>query len=588
MNWSTHEVGNVVEPLGDFNRYDTDLALREGVLREGAVWADEALRGIGAELGRASGSEQARLANVYGPVLRNFDPQGRRIDAVDFHPAWAGLMQGIFRRGFHCSPWQQPRPGAHVARAAGYLMQGQVESGTLCPTTMTFAAIPILQREPALWAQLEPHLYSRDYDSTDAPLAAKRGMLIGMGLTEKQGGSDLRTNTTRATALGAGGRGGTYSLLGHKWFMSVPQSDAHLVLARDTDTSLSCFYVPRYKPDGTRNAVRVQRLKDKLGNRSNASSEVEFQDAWGLLVGEPGRGIPTLIEMATYTRLDNVLGSAALLRAGLVLAMHHANHRQAFGKPLVEQALMQAVLADLALESEAATALALHLAAAFDHADADPRPATEQRPGGLPEEKPDRPKFPQLPREAAAVEERPRGALHAATRRILTPAAKLWVCKRAIDAMAECMEVLGGNGYVEEQPLARMLREAPLNSIWEGSGNVMALDLLRALQREPHSAQALQDWLADACQGDAALTRALAALDALRLEAQRNPAQARALVQDLVLLVQAVLLRQHAPTFVADAFIASRLGCARGGRIFGVLPQGVDMLAIVKRAWAGV
>jgi putative acyl-CoA dehydrogenase len=587
MNWSTHEVSNVVEPLGDFNRYDTDLALREGVLREGAVWANEALHGFGAELGRAACNEQARLANVYGPVLRNFDPQGRRIDAVDFHPAWADLMQGIFRRGFHCSPWQQPRSGAHVARAAGYLMQGQIESGTLCPTTMTFAAIPILQREPALWAQLEPHLFSRDYDSADAPLAAKRGMLIGMGLTEKQGGSDLRSNTTRATAQGAGGRGGIYNLVGHKWFMSVPQSDAHLVLAHDTEASLSCFYVPRYKPDGTRNAVRVQRLKDKLGNRSNASSEVEFQDAWGLLVGEPGRGIPTLIEMATYTRLDNVLGSAALLRSGLVLALHHAHQRQAFGKLLAEQPLMQTVLADLALESEAATALSLHLAAAFDHAEADFLETAQRQPAGSLEETSGHPKFPQPPRGAAA-EERPGGSLHAAIRRILTPAAKLWVCKRAIDAIAECMEVLGGNGYVEEQPLARMLREAPLNSIWEGSGNVMALDLLRALQREPHSAQALLDWLASCCAGDTTLLRALAALNALLDEALRTPALGRQAAQDLVLLVQAVLLRQNAPGFVADAFIASRLGCFRNGRMFGVLPQGVDAGAIIQRAWPGV
>jgi len=565
MNWTTHEVGNMVEPLADYNRYATDPALREGAQREGAAWADAALLAMGAELGRATLQEQARLANVYGPVLRDFDPQGRRIDAVDFHPAWHSLMGGIFQRGFHSAAWAEPRPGAHVARAAGYLMQGQVEAGTLCPTTMTFASIPILRREPALWAQLEPHLFSREYDPADAPLAAKRGMLVGMGLTEKQGGSDLRTNTTLARPLGAGGRGAEYALVGHKWFFSVPQSDAHLVLARDASDALSCFYVPRWRPDATRNAVRAQRLKDKLGNRSNASAEVEFQDAWGLLVGEPGRGIPILLEMATYTRLDNVLGSTALLRAALVQAMHHARQRSAFGKHLAEQPLMQAVLADLALETEAATTLALRLAAAFDREE-------------------------NAPREAAAAEPQPGGPvqLEAAMRRILTPAAKLWVCKRAIEAVGECMEVLGGSGYVEEQPLARMLREAPVNSIWEGSGNVMALDLLRALQREPQAAQALQDWLADACQGDAALTRALAALDALRIEAQRNPAQARALVQDLVLLVQAVLLRQHAPTFVADAFIASRLGCARGGRIFGVLPQGVDMLAIVKRAWAGV
>ena len=549
MNWTTHGVCNVVEALGNFNRYDTDLALREGVTREGAAWADEELHEMGAALGRADLEDQARLANVCSPVLRSYDPQGRRVDSVDFHPAWHGLMRGIFQRGFHCAPWERPLPGAHVARAAGYLMQGQVEAGTLCPTTMTFASIPILQREQVLWAQLEPHLFSREYDPQDAPLTAKRGMLVGMGLTEKQGGSDLRANTTRATPVGAGGRGEHYTIVGHKWFLSAPQSDAHLVLALDEAGALSCFFVSRWRPDGTRNAVRVQRLKDKLGNRSNASAEVEFQDASGMLIGEPGRGIPILMEMATYTRLDNVLGSSALLRAGVVAAVHQARGRCAFGDILVEQPLMQSVLADLALESEAATALALRLAAAFDRAESSP--------------------------------------LEAAMRRILTPAAKLWVCKRTIEAVAECMEVLGGNGYVEEQALARMLREAPVNSIWEGSGNVMALDLLRAIQREPESAQALLDWLASACSGDLMLSRAKIALEELITEALRDPRLGRSVAQELVLLVQAVLLRQHAPQKLADAFIVSRLGCARSGRIFGALPQGVDARALIERAWPG-
>jgi putative acyl-CoA dehydrogenase len=549
MDWTTHGVCNVVEAQGNFNRYDTDLALREGVMREGAAWADDALHEMGEALGRADLQEQARLANVHNPVLRSFDPQGRRVDSVDFHPAWHGLMRGIFQRGFHCAPWERPSPGAHVARAAGYLMQGQVEAGTLCPTTMTFASIPILRRERALWSQLEPHMLSREYDPSDAPLSAKMGMLVGMGLTEKQGGSDLRANTTRATPVAAGGRGEPYTIVGHKWFLSAPQSDAHLVLAQDETGALSCFYVARWLSDGARNAVRVQRLKDKLGNRSNASAEVEFQDALGVLIGEPGRGIPILMEMATYTRLDNVLGSSALLRAGVIAAVHHARGRAAFGQMLAEQPLMQAVLADLALESEAATALALRLAAAFDRAEGSP--------------------------------------LEAAMRRILTPAAKLWVCKRTIEAVAECMEVLGGNGYVEEHALARLLREAPVNSIWEGSGNVMALDLLRAFQRESHSAQALLDWLASVCSGDSTLSRAMAALEALIAEAARDPSLGRSMAQELVLLVQAVLLRQHAPQAVADAFIVSRLGCARSGRIFGTLPQGVDARAITERAWSG-
>ncbi len=542
--WSTHEVDNVVPDAAAYNLYDTDQGLREAVLREGAAWADDALHGIGAELGQPAQRELARQANAFAPQWQAYDAQGRRVDQVQFHPAWHRLMGDIWRRGLHASAWQHPREGALVARAAAFLMQGQVEAGTLCPTTMTFAAIPLLRAEPALWQTLEPHLFSADYDPADLPLPRKRGMLVGMGLTEKQGGSDLRAISTRASALAGGGSGQAYSLVGHKWFFSAPQADAHLVLAREGDAAPSCFYVPRWGPDGRRNGVRLRRLKDKLGNRSNASGEVEFEDAWGVLLGEPGRGIALMLRMAHTTRMDNVLGSAALLRAGLVVAMHHASRRRAFGRTLRGQPLMQAVLGDLALESEAATALALRLAASFERAQHDP--------------------------------------LAAALQRILTPAAKFWVCKRAVQALAECMEALGGNGYVEESDLPRLLREAPVNSIWEGSGNVVALDVLRALRTEPDCVEALREWLA----ASAALPRpALLAFDQLLAAGPREPALAREVAQQLVLLVQAALLGAHAPPQVAEAFVATRLQHAGSGRVFGVGLSAAAAQVLLERAW---
>ncbi len=542
-DWTTHDVDNVVDAPTGYNLYDTDLALREAVLREGAAWADDTLHGIGAELGQPRQGELARLANACEPQAQPYDAQGRRVDRLQFHPAWHELMRDIWRRGLHCSAWAQPRDGGFVARAAAFVLQGQLEAGTLCPTTMTFAAVPLLREQPGLWPHLQEHLFSADYDAADAPLESKRGMLVGMGLTEKQGGSDLRAASTRARpAQGPGGPGQAYALVGHKWFFSAPQADAHLVLARVAEDTPSCFYVPRWLADGRRNAVRVRRLKDKLGNRSNASAEVEFEDAWGVLVGEPGRGIPTLLRMAHYTRMDNVLGSTALLRAGLVQALHHARRRRAFGKALEEHAPMQAVLADLALEVEAATALALRLARSFDRSGGDP--------------------------------------LAAALQRVLVPAAKFWVCKRAVAALAECMEVLGGNGYVEEQVMPRLLREAPVNSIWEGSGNVVALDVLRALRSEPEAMLALREWL----HAQPGLPRqALHDLDALCARALQDTSLARLVAQQLVLLVQTALLQAHAPQPVADAFCATRLG--RGGFVFGASGAIGDAAQLLRRAW---
>lgn len=549
-SFATHTVLNQVPPLEDYSLFDTDPALREAVRREGAeAWAGD-LNAHGAWLGRAQTLAAGAEANRCPPRLLSYDRGGHRIDHIEFHPSWNLLMGGIMARGLHSRAWSQPSPGAQVARAAAYVMQGQVEAGTLCPTTMTFAAVPLLQREPAgvvdFVGQWLPALYSREYDGTDAPLAAKRSALIGMGLTEKQGGSDLRAATTRAMPLGAPGRGGAYQLVGHKWFFSVPQADAHLVLAQ-TDEGLSCFFVPRWVPDGPRNAIRVRRLKDKLGNRSNASAEVEFEEAWGVMVGEPGRGLAVLLEMAGTTRLDCVLGSAALLRQALAQSAHHARHRHAFGKALIDQPLMRNVLADLALESEAAMALGLRLARAVDErADAGAR----------------------------------------ALVRVGTPAAKLWVCKRAVSAVAECMEVWGGNGYVEEGPMPRIYRETPVNSIWEGSGNVMALDVLRALLREPEALPALEAEFARAAGQYREFDEAVARWRTLLADSAQAEFQARRIAGGLARLWQAALLIEHAPDAVAQAFIGSRLQA--GGGMFGELAAGADTQAILSRAWPAI
>ncbi|CUI54720.1 isovaleryl-CoA dehydrogenase [Achromobacter aegrifaciens] len=546
-SFATHTVSNQVPPLEDYSLYETDPALREAVRREGAQAWEPDLAAHGAWLGRAQTLEAGAQANRCTPRLVSYDRGGHRIDRVEFHPSWNLLMGGIMARGLHSRAWAQPEPGAQVARAAAYVMQGQVEAGSLCPTTMTFAAVPLLQREPAgvvdFGGQWLNALYSREFDGADAPLAAKRSALIGMGLTEKQGGSDLRAVTTRATPVGAPGRGRAYLLVGHKWFFSVPQADAHLVLAQ-TDEGLSCFFVPRWIPDGPRNAVRVRRLKDKLGNRSNASAEVEFEEAWGVMVGEPGRGLAVLLEMAATTRLDCVLGSAALLRQALVQSAHHARYRHAFGKPLIEQPLMRNVLADLALESEAAMMLGLRL--------------------------------------ARAVDERADAAARALVR-VGTPAAKLWVCKRAIAAVAECMEVWGGNGYVDDGPMPRLYRETPVNSIWEGSGNVMALDVLRALQREAGALPALEREFAQAAGQYQDFDDALARWRTLLADGVQAEFQARRIAAGLARLWQAALLIQHSPAPVAQAFVASRLNAGRG--VFGELAAGADVQAILARAW---
>jgi putative acyl-CoA dehydrogenase len=561
----THEVTNQVPPLADYNLFSSDAALSAALERDGAVWHRDALLRHGAALTTPDTLALAELANRHTPELSTHSPRGERIDALEFHPAWHELLSLLRREGLHALPFSDPQPGAMAARCAGYFLHAQIESGSLCPLTMTFASIPVLQREPQLFETLRDKLYAREHDPRDLPLTQKISAMIGMGMTEKQGGSDVRSNQTQARAIAAGGRGGAYELVGHKWFFSAPQCDAHLVLARTHDhAGLSCFFVPRFAPDGSKNAVQIQRLKDKLGNRSNASSEVEFLDAFGIMIGDEGRGVPTIIEMANYTRLDCVIGSAALMRAALVQAIHHARHRSAFGRNLVDQPLMRNVLADLSLESEAATVLFMRLAHAFEQsADADSATSAAN------------------PAEASAER---------AWRRIVTPAAKYWVCKRTLEFTGEAMEVWGGNGYVETGPMARFYREAPVNSIWEGSGNVMCLDVLRAMEREPEAAQALfAQWQADAA-AHPALSAALGKLAAtLNGPAEDREASARRIAQQIVLIAQATLLVKHAPAAVAEAFIATRLanGCGESGRVYGTLPATFDHAAIVERAFPG-
>jgi putative acyl-CoA dehydrogenase len=540
---------NQTPPLEEYNLFTTDAALQESVRREGAGAAHRELADAGASLGTAENFEHARLANRCTPVLHRFNVRGERVDSIEFHPSWHALMQGIAERGYHTGPWAtvggHSAAGAHAARAAGYLMQAQIECGTLCPTTMTYGAIAALRKDAWLARVWVPRLVTHGYDPRDIPIDNKRGGLIGMGMTEKQGGSDVRANTTRATRSGDG----SYRVTGHKWFFSAPQCDAHLVLAQ-TDGGLSCLFMPRRLPDGTRNGIRIERLKDKLGNRSNASSEVEFQDAWAHLMGEEGRGVATILEMGTFTRLDCATGSAGMMRQALVQAVHHARHRKAFGALLIDQPLMQSVLADLAVESEAATVLAMRLARAFDS-------DTESE---------------------------------VALRRALTSAAKFWVCKRGCEFAAEAMEVLGGNGYTEEMPLARMAREMPVNSIWEGSGNIMCLDVLRAFGKSAATREAVLHEL-ERARGrhrnfDQALDRFAADLRAPALE----EAGARGFTQMFAVLMQASVLLAAATgpasRAVAEGFCATRLDAESGwGAVFGAGAAKLDAAAVLGRAW---
>jgi putative acyl-CoA dehydrogenase len=530
---ATHEVLNQSAPLENVNLFDTNAALEDALgfnlPRARLVPARGRLQALGAELGAAATYAAADAANRYPPQLRTHDRQGRRRDEVEFHPAWHQLLALALRHGLHSAPWAEPGPGAHVERAAGYLLYSELENGTQCPVTMTYGAVPAIRAHARLAAAWLPRLYARGPDAA----------LVGMGMTEKQGGSDVRANTTRATPLG----GGEYAITGHKWFFSAPMCDAWLVLAQ-APGGLSCFFMPRLLADGSRNAIRLQRLKDKLGNRSNASAEVEFEDAWATLLGEEGRGVPMILEMGVYTRLDCAIGTAGLMRQALSQALWNAAQRQAFGKLLRDQPLMKNVLADLALEAEAAAALVLRLARAYD-----------------------------------AQEDAGERLL----RRVLTPAAKFWVCKRGAHFAQEAMEAIGGNGYVEEQVLARIYREMPLNSIWEGAGNVMCLDVLRALRKAPDVIAAVAAELDAAAGRHRAYDAFCAGLKDRLQDAAGQESSARRLTQDLALALQASLLARHAPATVFEAFVHARLGADWTGA-YGTLAPGAPFDALIERA----
>ncbi|MGW6520801.1 acyl-CoA dehydrogenase family protein [Streptomyces sp. NPDC054962] len=545
MAGTTHTVTNQPPPLTGYDVYGADQALVAAVERHlDPELLDEAHGELSA-LGRAAGSEQlhewAVQANEHPPKLCTHDRYGHRIDEVDFHPAWHRLLgKGV---GAHLTDaWV--RPGGHVRRAAGFLVWTQVEAGNGCPLSMTHAAVPALRADPELAAEWEPRLTSTIYDRELRPARLKAGALFGMGMTEKQGGSDVRANATVATPLA---EDGTYELTGHKWFCSAPMSDGFLVLAQAApfrgEGGLTCFLVPRVLEDGTRNVFRLQRLKDKLGNRSNASAEVEFDGTWARRVGEEGRGLRTIIDMVAATRLDCVLGSAGLMRQAVAQAIHHCSHREVFGGKLVDKPLMRNVLADLALESEAATVLALRLAAAYDD-------------GG----------------------EQERALL-----RIAVPAAKYWVTKRCAPVAVEASECLGGNGYVEESGMPRLVRESPLNSVWEGAGNIQALDVLRALQREPQALNAYLQEVGQARGADHRLDKAIKGLLTELADLDGVEGRARRLAERFALVLQGALLVRFAPPEVADAFCASRLG-GDGGAAFGTLPHTLDLASIVERA----
>jgi putative acyl-CoA dehydrogenase len=525
---------NQPPPLVDYNLFESDLPLRESLEREGGAWAQDLV----GELGRLAGTDDAIRwgfqANANPPLLRTHDRFGNRIDEVEFHPAWHRLMEVAIGHGLHALPWREPRPGAHAARAAAFYVWSQVEGGHGCPVSMTYAVVPALRRQPDLAARWEPKTTSLDYEPGLRPASKKQGVLFGMAMTERQGGSDVRANTMRAAPAGDG----EYQLTGEKWFCSAPMCDAFLVLAQ-APSGLSCFLLPRVLDDGTRNAFHIQRLKDKLGNRSNASSEIALDGASAWLIGEEGRGVRTIIEMVNHTRLDCVIGSASLMRQAVAQATHHCAHRMAFGKLLVDQPLMLNVLADIAIESEVATLLMMRLAGAFD-------------------------------REGDAQ-----------FRRVALPVAKYWTCKRAIAVVAEALECHGGNGYVEESILPRLYREAPLNSIWEGSGNVNALDVLRAIGREPESLGAFIEEIEPAAKLDARLGTSLDELKGWLSNQEDIEWRARQVVERMAIVLQAAMVLRHGDPGVAEAFCASRFD--GGSHALGTLPSGIRAAQIVER-----
>jgi putative acyl-CoA dehydrogenase len=550
-SWRTHEVTNQPPPLEGLDVFTTNVPLVEALEREGAGWARDRAAALGRRVGGEPLQQWGRLANENKPILRTHDRYGNRIDEVEFHPAWHELMTLGVENELHCMPWRSSEPFPHAARAAMYMTAMQAEAGFACPITMTFAVVPALRFQPELAAEWEPLVTATTYDPRLVPASEKGSAIAGMAMTEKQGGSDVRANTTRAHAIDGGGPGGEYELVGHKWFCSAPMSDLFLVLAQ-AEGGLSCFLLPRVLPDGSRNAFHIQRLKDKLGNHSNASSEIELRGAWARMVGEPGRGVPTIIEMVGHTRLDCVIGAAAGMRTGVLNATHHAAHRTAFGRRLIEQPLMRNVLADLCVEWEATTALAMRLARAYDEAHADAQAGRDESDAQL-------------------------------FKRLATAVGKYWTCKRAPNHAFESLECLGGNGYVEESGMPRLYREAPLASIWEGSGNVMSLDVLRALARSPRSLEVFLAEVEQAAGADPRLDAAVGKLKRQLADPQTLEQRARRVVEAMALCLEGSLLVRHGPAAVADAFCASRLA-GDGGLEYGTLPAGTDFETILARA----
>ncbi|HVG33458.1 MAG TPA: isovaleryl-CoA dehydrogenase [Pyrinomonadaceae bacterium] len=538
------EVFNQPPPLEDYNMFEQDAPLREALRREGGDWAEEQLSRFGALMGSGETLRLGELANCHPPTLRTHDRFGNRIDEVDFHPAWHELMRIGVANQHHSLPWTNTRAGAHVARAALNMLRHQVDEGASCPLTMTFAVVPSLRLQPELAEEWLPRVLSDEYDPRVLPAQEKCGVLFGMALTERQGGSDVQANTTRAVPVNKSGAGEEYELNGHKWFCSAPMCDAFLTLAQ-APKGLSCFLLPRLLPDGKRNGFHLERLKDKLGNRSNASSEVEFRAARARMLGEEGRGVPTIIEMVRHTRLDCAFGSAATMRRALAEATHHAAHRRAFGKRLLEQPLMRNVLADLCIEVEAATALALRLARGFD--------------------------------------ESPHDEGQRLLTRLATAVGKYWITKRAVAVVAEALECLGGNGYVEESPLPRLYRDAPLNSIWEGSGNVQCLEMLRAIKKDAGTLEMTLQEIRAARGANRHFDDFTEKLEREMLDTDQLEVRARRMAEFLALALQGSLLVRHAPAEVSDAFCASRLA-RDAGQVFGTLPPNTNFDRIIERS----
>jgi putative acyl-CoA dehydrogenase len=540
----THTVENQPPLLENYNSYSQDLALVEAVHREGASWAQSRLDKFGATTGSREKIDWGIAANANKPTFCSHDQYGQRVDEVTFHPAYHQLMCDSKAQELHSLPWNETGPGANVTRAALYYLQAQVELGHLCPITMTHACIPTLRKQPDIAKQWQEKILNPHYDPRNIPHVEKQGLTIGMAMTEKQGGSDVRTNSTKAYPIGSAGPGEAYELVGHKYFVSAPMSDGFLMLAQ-TEGGISCFLVPRWRPDGSKNPLQLNQLKDKMGNVSNASSETELRGAYGWLIGEEGRGIANILEMVALTRFDCMMGSAGIMRQAVTQITHHCHYRSAFGKKLSDQPLMQNVLADLALESEAALALSMRIARAQDNAGSDTA-------------------------EAMLV-------------RLGTAVGKYWVCKRTPAHAYEAMECIGGSAVMENSMMPRLYREAPINTIWEGSGNVQCLDVLRAVRKEPESLQAILDEIGQAKGAHPLLDSAIKQLPDMFQDTDTMEYRARRITEKLALGLQASILVQNGNALISDSFIQARLGDG-SGHVYGMLPTGIDCKAIIERA----